>query len=261
MTGLPAQTSAGSSIGSPAGSSNDALADAPVETAAEALADDVIVHRNCMIPMRDGVRLATDIFRPAQGGQPITGAFPVIFERTPYDKAGTPRTELSVARPQSLSRSELAMLLVRQGYVVIWQDCRGRYGSEGHFTKYVNEAEDGFDSMVWITAQPFCSGRIGTMGLSYDAHVQMALACLNPPGLACMAVDWRLFQCLHLRHPSGRRLRDEAGDMGLEPRPGKPVPAGQSRPAAHHRRRGSAWLDAAHALDQGPLAGALGPRL
>lgn len=189
MTGLPAQTSAGSSIGSPAGSSNDALADAPVETAAEALADDVIVHRNCMIPMRDGVRLATDIFRPAQGGQPITGAFPVIFERTPYDKAGTPRTELSVARPQSLSRSELAMLLVRQGYVVIWQDCRGRYGSEGHFTKYVNEAEDGFDSMVWITAQPFCSGRIGTMGLSYDAHVQMALACLNPPGLACMAVD------------------------------------------------------------------------
>jgi putative CocE/NonD family hydrolase len=161
----------------------------PALTPAEALADDVIVHRDCMIAMRDGIRLATDIFRPAQGGQPIAGGFPVIFERTPYDKAGAPRTELSVARPQSFSRSELAMLLVRQGYVVIWQDCRGRYGSEGHFTKYVNEAEDGFDSMVWITAQPFCSGRIGTMGLSYDAHVQMALACLNPPGLACMAVD------------------------------------------------------------------------
>ncbi|MFD1881397.1 CocE/NonD family hydrolase [Paracoccus pacificus] len=153
------------------------------------LADDVAVHRDTMITMRDGIRLATDIYRPARGGQPIDGPLPVIFERTPYDKAGTPRTELSVARPQSYSRPELAMLLVRQGYVVIWQDCRGRYGSEGQFTKYVNEAEDGFDSMVWITAQPFCNGRIGTMGLSYDAHVQMAMACLNPPGLACMAVD------------------------------------------------------------------------
>jgi len=66
---------------------------------------------------------------------------------------------------------------------------RGRYGSEGAFTKYVNEAEDGYDSMVWIGAQPWTNSRIGTMGLSYDAHVQMALACLNPPGLACMAVD------------------------------------------------------------------------
>ncbi len=66
----------------------------------------------------------------------------------------------------------------------------GRYDSEGAFTKYLNEAEDGFDSMVWIDAQAFSNGRVGTMGgLSYDAHVQMALACLNPPGLACMAVD------------------------------------------------------------------------
>ena len=165
------------------------MTDLPALTPAEALADDVVVHRDCMIAMRDGIRLATDVFRPAKGGQPIAGALPVIFERTPYDKAGTPRTELSVARPQSYSRTELAMLLVRHGYVVIWQDCRGRYRSEGQFTKYVNEAEDGFDSMGWITAQSFCSGRIGTMGLSYDAHVQMALACLNPPGLACMAVD------------------------------------------------------------------------
>lgn len=156
---------------------------------AEWLADDVAVHRDVMVTMRDGIRLATDIYRPARDGQPEDRTFPVIFERTPYDKSGTPRTELSVARPQSYSRPELAMLLVRQGYVVIWQDCRGRYGSEGQFTKYVNEAEDGFDSMVWITAQGFCNGRIGTMGLSYDAHVQMAMACLNPPGLACMAVD------------------------------------------------------------------------
>ncbi len=165
------------------------MTDLPALSPAEMLAEDVVLHRDTMIAMRDGIHLATDIYRPARGGQPIDAAFPVIFERTPYDKAGTPRTELSVARPDPMTRPGLAMLLVRQGYVVIWQDCRGRYGSEGQFTKYVNEAEDGFDSMVWIDGQPFCNGRIGTMGLSYDAHVQMAMACLNPPGLACMIVD------------------------------------------------------------------------
>lgn len=157
--------------------------------AGELVEDGIIVHRDVMITMRDGVRLATDIYRPAEGGRPVETPLPVIFERTPYDKAGTPRTELSVARPTSYSRPDLACLLVREGYVVIWQDCRGRYASEGMFTKYVNEAEDGYDSMVWIEAQPWNNSRIGTMGLSYDAHVQMAMACLNPPGLACMAVD------------------------------------------------------------------------
>lgn len=158
-------------------------------TAPEAVADDVIVHRNVMVTMRDGVRLATDVYLPARDGRATGEACPVIFERTPYDKAGTPRSELSVANPVPLSRRDLAVRLVREGYVVVWQDCRGRYGSEGSFTKYVNEAEDGFDSMVWLAGQPWNAGRVGTMGLSYDAHVQMAMACLNPPGLACMAVD------------------------------------------------------------------------
>lgn len=154
-----------------------------------ALHDDVVVHRDVMVPMRDGVRLATDIYRPAKGGVPLAEPLPVIFERTPYDKAGTPRTELSLAHPKPASRQDLAIRLVREGYIVIWQDCRGRYGSEGTFTKYLNEGEDGYDSMVWIEAQPWNNSRIGTMGLSYDAHTQMAMACLNPPGLACMAID------------------------------------------------------------------------
>ncbi|WP_367717853.1 CocE/NonD family hydrolase [Nitratireductor sp. GISD-1A_MAKvit] len=154
-----------------------------------ALTADVVVHRDVMIPMRDGVRLATDIYRPAGDGEAAHDPLPVIFERTPYDKAGTPRTELSLRDPVPASREALAIRLVREGYVVIWQDCRGRYRSEGTFTKYLNEGEDGYDSMVWIEAQPWNNGRIGTMGLSYDAHTQMAMACLNPPGLACMAVD------------------------------------------------------------------------
>jgi putative CocE/NonD family hydrolase len=153
------------------------------------LAEDVVVHRNVMITMRDGIRLATDIYRPASGSLPLETAFPVIFERTPYDKSGTPRTELSVKRPVPMSRPDLAIHLVRKGFIVIWQDCRGRYDSEGHFTKYLSEGEDGFDAMQWIAAQPWNNGRIGTMGLSYDAHTQMALACLNPPGLAAMAID------------------------------------------------------------------------
>lgn len=168
--------------------------DAPHETVsltpAEPVAPGVVVHRNVMVPMRDGVRLATDVYRPAGaegGADPVRR--PVIFERTPYDKSGTPRTELSVARPTPYTRPELAIRLVAEGYVVIWQDCRGRYNSEGSFTKYLNEAEDGYDSMVWIAAQNFGNGRVGTMGLSYDAHVQMAMACLNPPGLTCMAVN------------------------------------------------------------------------
>ncbi|MFD1913610.1 CocE/NonD family hydrolase [Halodurantibacterium flavum] len=149
------------------------------------LPDDVIVDFNVMVRMRDGVHLATDVYRPAG----MTGALPVILERTPYDKAGTPRTELSVARPDPMTRPELAVRLARLGYVVIWQDCRGRYASEGHFTKYLSEGEDGFDTLEWIVAQPWCNGKVGMMGLSYDAHTQMAAACLNPPGLVCMAVD------------------------------------------------------------------------
>lgn len=158
-------------------------------TQPEAVADDVIVHRDVMVPMRDGIRLATDIYRPARDGVPVETALPVIFERTPYDKAGTPRTELSLANPTPMTRCELAVRLVREGYVVVWQDCRGRYGSQGEFVKYLNEGEDGYDAMAWIEAQPWNTSRIGTMGLSYDAHTQMALACLEPPGLACMAVD------------------------------------------------------------------------
>ena len=78
---------------------------------------------------------------------------------------------------------------MRAGYVVIYQDCRGRYGSEGEFTKYLSEGPDGFDTCAWIVEQPWCDGKIGTMGLSYAAHTQAALASLNPPGLACMVMD------------------------------------------------------------------------
>ncbi len=69
------------------------------------------------------------------------------------------------------------------------QDCRGRYKSEGCFTKYTNEGDDGVDTVSWICAQPWCNGKVGCFGLSYCAHVQVALACHSPAGLACLFLE------------------------------------------------------------------------
>jgi len=149
----------------------------------------VAVEHDIMVTVRDGVRLATDIYRPAKAGTPVEGAFPVILERTPYDKTAASRSELRVGETEAMSRLTVAEYFVRHGYVVVYQDCRGRYGSEGGFTKYLDDAADGYDTVAWIAQQPWCNGKIGTMGLSYAAHTQAALACLNPPGLACMFLD------------------------------------------------------------------------
>lgn len=142
-----------------------------------------------MVPMRDGVSLATDIYRPHGSGDDSGKAYPVIIERTPYDKRGISRSEVTAASPVPATRVEVAEYFSGHGFVVVMQDCRGRFDSEGEFEKYVNEAEDGFDMFEWLMQQPWCNGRIGTMGLSYGAHTQCALACLNPPGLSCMFMD------------------------------------------------------------------------
>ena len=151
--------------------------------------DSIVVERDVMVRMRDGVRLATDIYRPARDGVPIDEPLPVILERTPYDKTGTSRSEISLANPEPMDRATLAGEFVQEGYVVVWQDCRGRYRSGGGFVKYVNEGEDGADTIAWLRNQPWCDGRVATMGLSYGAHTQMALACHGPKGLSAMLLD------------------------------------------------------------------------
>ena len=158
-----------------------------LDTAVESGA--VAVRRDVMTAMRDGVRLACDVYLPARDGQPVDGSFPVILERTPYGKSQVSRSERTAADPRPRSRAEVAAYFVRHGYVVVYQDCRGRYGSEGAFVKYLGDAEDGYDTVVWLTRQPWCNGTVCTMGLSYAAHTQAALACLNPPGLAAMFLD------------------------------------------------------------------------
>ncbi|MFT8243024.1 CocE/NonD family hydrolase [Roseomonas sp. BN140053] len=137
-----------------------------------------------VVACRDGVRLATDVYLP-EG----TGPWPVILERTPYGKREASRSERTAADPKPAPRETVAATFVQAGYAVVYQDCRGRYGSEGEFVKYLADGEDGYDCCAWIVAQPWCNGLIGTMGLSYAAHTQASLGCLNPPGLAAQVLD------------------------------------------------------------------------
>lgn len=168
---------------------NDAFSPDISEPAAFTPPDDVHVTRDVMVTLRDGVRLATDIYRPATGGHPIGKPLPVLLERTPYDKQGTNHGDRTRLDPTPRSKPELAVEFVRGGYVVAIQDCRGRYGSEGVFEKYLSEGPDGYDTIEWLAAQPWCDGRVATFGLSYGAHVQSAAACLAPPALAAMFLD------------------------------------------------------------------------
>ncbi|MFN8719534.1 MAG: CocE/NonD family hydrolase, partial [Rhodospirillales bacterium] len=149
----------------------------------------VAVLRDVMVRMRDGVGLATDVYLPSAGGRALPGPFPVVMERTPYGKAVRSRSEIERGMAEPMARGAVAARFVAAGYAVVYQDCRGRYGSEGEFVKYLSDAEDGYDTCAWLVDQPWCDGRIGTMGLSYAAHTQAALASLSPPGLACMILD------------------------------------------------------------------------
>lgn len=133
------------------------------------------------VPMRDGIKLATDIYRD----DAVTKA-PVILTRTPYDRTKQKATGERWAKA---------------GYVFIAQDCRGKFGSAGDFAPYNNEGQDGYDSIEWITRQPWCSGRVGMMGGSYVGAVQWQAAAENPPGLAVIApqATWSSFyRNLHL---------------------------------------------------------------
>ena len=150
---------------------------------------EVLAETDRMIAARDGVKLATDIYRPARGGKAAEGKFPVILERTPYGKSRASRSEVDRGETKARPRPDVAAHFVRHGYVVVYQDCRGRHGSEGEFVKYLSDGEDGFDTVQWIEQQPWCNGKVVTMGLSYAAHTQVALACLAPQALAAMVVD------------------------------------------------------------------------
>jgi putative CocE/NonD family hydrolase len=142
-----------------------------------------------MVAMRDGVRLATDVYLPTAPASGAGTRFPVILERTPYNKTAPSRSERTPTNPTPLGRAEVAAFFTRRGYTVVYQDCRGRYKSEGEFVKYLSDGNDGFDTCAWIVEQPWSNGKIATMGLSYAAHTQGALGSAGAPGVVAMFLD------------------------------------------------------------------------
>ena len=125
-----------------------------------------------MVPMRDGVRLATDVYFPTKNGVRLEGKFPAILERTPYNKAGAGRS--------------WAAFYASHGYVCVAQDTRGRYASEGIWHMMTDDPRDGYDTAAWIVKQPWSDASIGTIGTSYTGGTQHALALADPPGLKAM---------------------------------------------------------------------------
>ncbi|HWN06892.1 MAG TPA: CocE/NonD family hydrolase [Steroidobacteraceae bacterium] len=130
----------------------------------------VLLDRDVAVPMRDGVILRADIYRPAGDGK-----FPVLVFRTPYGKD-------NAARSDSVHEKAVA-----RGYAVVMQDVRGRHASDGHFDPYRQEGLDGYDTIEWAGGQAWSDGRVGTYGLSYPGAVQWLAAMEAPPHLVAMA--------------------------------------------------------------------------
>ena len=122
--------------------------------------------KTVMVPMRDGVRLATDIYK-----QPSLGPLPVLVYRSPYGRSG--------------ARGDASYLAAR-GYVVVAQDVRGRGDSEGDFYPFTQEGKDGYDTIEWAASQPWSNGKVGTFGASYLAWDQYFASMYKPPHLTAM---------------------------------------------------------------------------
>jgi putative CocE/NonD family hydrolase len=126
------------------------------------------IERYLAVPMRDGVKLYGDLYRPAREGK-----FPVLIVRTPY----------------GLQRDGIHQNLIefaQRGYAVLAQDVRGRYESEGKWEPFRYEGNDGYDTIEWAAKQPWSNGKVGLQGGSYLGHVQWRAASQSPPSLVTM---------------------------------------------------------------------------
>src|SRR6266478_5173798 len=125
---------------------------------------DVSVERNVAAKMRDGVTLRADIYRPKTEGK-----FPVLLVRTPYD---------------TRNETNFGLRGAARGFVVIAQDVRGRFESEGEWDTFVHESQDGYDTEQWAAALPYSNGKVGMFGGSYVGATQFLAALAKPPHLA-----------------------------------------------------------------------------
>ncbi len=133
----------------------------------------VIVEKHVAVPMRDGVTLRADVYRPADGGP-----CPVLLQRTPYNKELWPITALTLDPVRAAAA----------GYAVVIQDVRARWASDGGvFFPYRDEREDGFDSVAWCAAQPYANGQVGCYGLSYMGGTAWLAALAGHPSLGAIS--------------------------------------------------------------------------
>jgi putative CocE/NonD family hydrolase len=130
----------------------------------------VAIHteRDVAVEMRDGVPLSTDVYRPTEGG-----AYPALLMRLPYDKDN----------PGSVGRVINPLNAVEKGYVVVIQDTRGRFSSDGKFDPYRDDQNDGYDTVEWIADQTWCNGKVGTFGASYKGITAWQTIAADPPHL------------------------------------------------------------------------------
>ena len=131
---------------------------------AQSAASQVVFEHNVAMKTRDGVTLKADIYRPVGDG-----AFPVLLQRTPYNKDGA---------------AEFARKAVAHGFMVVVQDVRGRYTSDGEWYTFKHEIDDGYDTVEWAAALPHSNGKVGMFGGSYVGATQMLAAISHPPHLA-----------------------------------------------------------------------------
>ena len=195
---------------------------------------------NVPIQMRDGATTYADIFRPDAPGE----QFPVLLTRTPYDKSS----------PQNRTGTLDVVRAAMSGYAAVVQDVRGRFTSEGEFYTFTNEINDGYDSIEWLASQPWCTGKVGTFGISYVGATQWLAA----KSLATLADSHRA-RLHRTRLPrrldvAGRRFR-----AWLQPllgywlarrcKLGKPVPEdkqGHQRTERPHRIERLTWGGFSH---------------
>ncbi len=132
---------------------------------------DILIEKNVPVPMRDGVVLRADLYRPSGSGRR-----PVLLERTPYGKT-LPRMVLDTVH---------VLKAAEAGYAVVIQDCRGRFDSDGEFVPFFCDIDDGYDTVEWCANQSWSNGRVGMFGTSYVGATQLLAAIAAPPHLSAI---------------------------------------------------------------------------
>src|SRR5512143_2058818 len=135
-----------------------------------------VIDRKVMVPMRDGARMATDIYRPKNA----SGKVPIVFVRTPYN------FNFWDVRNGAPADMTAQLDAVKRGYAYVGMNERGHFFSEGSYDILGPPRTDGYDAIAWMSSQPWANGKVGLIGCSSTAEWQMGVAAMSPPGLGAI---------------------------------------------------------------------------